>query len=48
MIGKDGALKLNVGDGSKEIRLGKQKQDLTQIILALQKIKDLICLRFSE
>eukprot|EP00111_Clytia_hemisphaerica_P017940 TCONS_00053087-protein len=37
-----GLIQLNVGDGNKERRLGKQKLDLCQMILALLKFKELI------
>ena len=42
VITEDGSVKLNVGDGSKERRLGKQILDLGQMILALLKFKDLV------
>ena len=48
LANEDGTVRLKVANGHKDQRLGKQTLDLTQMVLALLKFKDIISQDFPE
>ena len=42
LLSENGMIRLNVGDGNKERKPGKQHLDVPQMLLALLKLKELV------